>query len=678
MKQGTVLAFCEGRRKSRSDSGAIDLLLKRSLDRGKTWTRTQVVWHDGDNTCGNPCPVLDDRTGTIWLLLTHNLGSDTEAMIVSGKSQGTRTVWVTNSTDDGLTWSKPVEITRSVKKSDWTWYATGPGVGIQVKNGRLVVPCDNQTASKVQQSHVILSDDGGKTWKLGGLVGPRCDEAQVVELQGGRLLFNIRSYRGNNRRLRALSHDGGETWSAPVEDEALIEPVCQASIVPYPGDPGGLLFSNPASKKRERMTVRLSRDEGRTWSFAKVLHEGPAAYSCLAVLPDRSIGCLYERGDQHPYETIAFARFSLDWLTDANPEHPKRSRGKADEKLQGGELVFSVKTWQGDYFSRDRPGGVETSPVVAVIYSVRGDGTGLKKVVGLGKNTDYPTFSADGQWIYFQSNATGRSQIYRCHPDGSNVSNLTAGDRLGKQWKDAFGYVLSADGTKLVYTVHDGSTGHVAMANADGSEPHLIAPELGYIYMAALSPAKDAVVFSGPARDYRLLLAKLPNGQPVTLTPEHSQCFVPQFTPDGKTIVFLRRDGDVYRVDVNGKDLRRLTEGNHHVEFKLSAKDQHGSTDGPHVSPDGKEIAYIAIKAGIANVCLMNIDGGQQRQITYRKTPCGRIRWSPDGQWLAFVSFEGKYPQLFVVAAKGGEPRQLTRMEGAVYFVNWKPERKAP
>jgi Tol biopolymer transport system component len=171
---------------------------------------------------------------------------------------------------------------------------------------------------------------------------------------------------------------------------------------------------------------------------------------------------------------------------------------------------------------------------------------------------------------------------------------------------------------------------------------------------------------------------KVPNGQPVTLTPEHSQCFVPQFTPDGKTIVFLRPDGDVYRVDADGKNFRRLTEGNGHVEFKLSAKDQHGSTDGPQVSPDGRQIAYIAVKAGTANVCLVNLDGGQQRQITYRKTSCGRVRWSPDGQRLAFVSFEGKYPQLFVVAAKGGEPRQLTRLEGAVYFLNWKPQREAP
>src|SRR5579885_941079 len=135
-KKGTLLAFCEGRKSSSSDSGDIDLLLRRSFDGGKTWGKTQVVWDDGANTCGNPCPVLDARTGTVWLLLTHNLGSDTEAQIVSRTGKGTRTVWVTRSDDDGATWARPVEITRAVKRPDWTWYATGPGVGIQTKSGR--------------------------------------------------------------------------------------------------------------------------------------------------------------------------------------------------------------------------------------------------------------------------------------------------------------------------------------------------------------------------------------------------------------------------------------------------------------------------------------------------------------------------------------------------------------
>jgi sialidase-1 len=665
-KQATLLAFCEGRKKGSGESGDIDLLLRRSVDGGKSWSATQVIWDDGDNTCGNPCPVLDAATGTIWLLLTRNLGCDTQSQIVAGTSKGSRTVWITKSTDDGVTWAPPREITRHVTQSNWTWYATGPGVGIQANSGRLIVPCDHQVAgSRVQESHVIFSDDAGKTWTLGGSVGPKCNESQIVQLTDGSLLLNIRSYRGNHRRLISVSKDDGKSWSQPVEDDALIEPVCQASIVRFPGKKGGLLFANPASTKRENLTIRLSRDEGKSWQFSKVLHPGPAAYSCMTVLPDRTIGCLYERGERHPYETITFARLSLDWLTGAGaPEKPI-------DQPKARELVFSVKKWEGEYFSRDIAGGVETTPCTGAIYSIRSDGTGLRKVAELGKNTDYPATSPDGRWVYFQSNASGHSQVYRCHADGSGVVNLTAGDRLGKEWKESYGFSLSWDGTLMLYTAHNGSIGRVVLAHADGSDPRFLAPDLGYTYMAALSPDKGRVVFSGPARGYRLLVAGLPDGKPMELTPSHPESFVPQFTPDGRTVVFLRRDGDIYRVDADGKNLRRLTEGNRHVEFRLSSNDRHGSTDGPHVSPDGQQIAYIAERNGVDNVWMMNVDGSDQRQVTFRKAPCGRVRWSPDGTQLGFVSYEGKYPQLFVVPAKGGEPRQLTRLDGAVYHVNW-------
>ena len=346
----------------------------------------------------------------------------------------------------------------------------------------------------------------------------------------------------------------------------------------------------------------------------------------------------------------------------------------------GADLVFSVRTWTGEYYSKDVPGGVEPSPIEGAIYTVRADGTGLKKLVAVGRNTDNPAFSPDGKWLYFQSDAAGRSHVYRCKPDGSDVTNLTTSDQLDKtlkkaalEVKSAFGYALSGDGRKMVFTVHDGKSGRVVLANADGSFPRLLAPQLGYVYMAALSPKADRVVFSGPARSYRLLIVNLPDGKPTVLTPDRPDCFVPRFTPDGKTVVFFRRDGDVYRVDPDGKNLRRLTTGNKHVEFRLSARDQHGSSDPPDLSPDGNQIAYVAVKEGVANVCVMHLDGSGQRQVTFRKTPCGRVKWSPDGKEIAFVSFEGKYPQVFVVPVKGGTPRQLTRLKGAVYFVAWKP-----
>jgi sialidase-1 len=311
--RGTVFAFCEGRKTGSSDTGDIDLVLKRSSDHGSTWQPLQVVWDDEANTCGNPCPVVDRDTGTIWLLLTHNLGRDKQAQIVDGSAKGKRTVWVSKSSDDGATWTKPVEITSAVSRPDWTWYATGPGIGIQTRSGRLVIPCDHYVAgSKARGAHVIYSDDHGATWQRGGAVAPDCNECQVVELSDGRLMLNIRSYKLPKCRLVALSKDGGLTWSEPAPDEALVDPVCQASILRLPGAKNGIAFSNAASTKREKMTVRLSYDDGRTWPVAKELHAGPAGYSCLAALGDGRVACLYEAGQSRYYETIVLARFKLD------------------------------------------------------------------------------------------------------------------------------------------------------------------------------------------------------------------------------------------------------------------------------------------------------------------------------------------------------------------------------
>ncbi|HVR35831.1 MAG TPA: sialidase family protein [Methylomirabilota bacterium] len=323
---GTVLAFCEGRRESAGDTGSIDLLLKRSTDGGETWSPQQIVRSDAGNVCGNPAPVVDESTGTIWLLMTWNLGSDHEREIMDGTSEDTRRVFVTHSTDDGLTWSSPREITASVKKPHWRWYATGPVNGIQLNRGghrgRLVIPANHSDHSDPDRhpyrSHVIYSDDHGRTWELGGVQEGMTNESTLVERADGSLLHNMRSYHGRNRRAIATSGDGGATWSKVTLDEALVEPVCQASLLrfdwPRPDAPGRLLFSNPASNKRENMTVRLSNDEGATWPVSRTIHPGPSAYSSLAVLPDRTIACLFEGGEGNPYEKIILARFPLSWL----------------------------------------------------------------------------------------------------------------------------------------------------------------------------------------------------------------------------------------------------------------------------------------------------------------------------------------------------------------------------
>jgi sialidase-1 len=324
---GDLLAFCEGRVNTCRDNGDIDLVMRRSQDDGRTWGDLQVVWDDGANTCGNPCPVVDARTGRILLLMTHNIGSDHESHIARGRAAGTRTVWIAESDDDGATWTTPRDLTREAKDFDWGWYATGPGVGIQLRGGlhagRLVVPCDHSYAAPAADrslhdagygSHVIFSDDGGRTWSRSEPIRPRVNECQVVELPAGRLLLNMRNQRDTNRRAVAISDDGGRTWTPPRDDETLIEPRCQASILrlSWPGqrqsDPGRIVFANPASTRRDTMTVRLSEDDGETWPYSRIVYPGGAAYSCLVALPDRVVGLLFERDG---YRRISFARLEL-------------------------------------------------------------------------------------------------------------------------------------------------------------------------------------------------------------------------------------------------------------------------------------------------------------------------------------------------------------------------------
>ncbi|MDA1054701.1 MAG: exo-alpha-sialidase [Planctomycetota bacterium] len=319
---GDLLAICEGRKTSRSDHGDVDLVMKRSSDNGQTWSSLSLVYEEGAEakiTIGNPCPVVDRLTNTIWLPFTRDNDD----------------VLLTSSRDGGNTWLAARVITKSVKRDDWTWYATGPGNGIQLERGpfkgRLVIPCDHRVDQipdrrRSTRSHVIYSDDQGATWQIGGITDFEMNECAVAELSDGRLMLNMRSNRGKGRRGVTISADGGGSWSECLDDPTLIEPVCQASLLRYSwgeaGDKSRLLFSNPASTTaRDHMTLRISSDEGATWPFALEIHTGSSAYSSLTRLRDASVGLLYERDD---YSAIAFTRIELPVLNSGRPEPPAR------------------------------------------------------------------------------------------------------------------------------------------------------------------------------------------------------------------------------------------------------------------------------------------------------------------------------------------------------------------
>lgn len=316
-QDGSVLAFAEGRVNGGGDAGDIDLVLRRSADGGRTWLPLQVVQQEGIETIGNPAPVLDRDTGRVWLLFCRNNDR----------------VFETHSDDHGVTWSARRELTSTVKRADWGWYATGPVHGIQLRRGpragRLVIPCDHNTTTNF--AHVVYSDDHGANWYIGGSVagvgGMRPNECAVVELTDGRLALNIRDQNGGgDRRIVAYSSDGGGSFGTPFHDDELIDPRVQGSILRLEATDQGdgrdwILFSNPASTTdRVQMTIRSSFDETRSWPVARTLWTGPSAYSDLAVAGDGGVLCLFEGGISARYEYIECARFDRDWLSGGVPQ----------------------------------------------------------------------------------------------------------------------------------------------------------------------------------------------------------------------------------------------------------------------------------------------------------------------------------------------------------------------
>ncbi len=345
--KGSVLAWCEARRDG-SDWDDIQILLRRSTDDGKTWSPPQSIVnvpgpkkknafalqlkHTDPTTVTYNNPVLiADRDGTVHMLFCLEY----------------ERCFYQRSTDDGLTWSQPTEITAAFdafkKHYDWKVLATGPNHCIQLKTGRLVVPVWLSTgtggnAHRPSVTATLYSDDQGQTWQAGDIAVPCTDEwinpneTVAIELNDGRVMLNVRSESKAHRRLITTSPDGATNWSTPKFDDALIEPICMAGIVRY--DHAGqslILFSNPhnldggregkpepgKSRDRKNLSLKLSRDEAQTWPVNKLLEDGPSAYSDLAVTPAGTILCFYGAGNNRHFSgsTLRLARFNLEWLT---------------------------------------------------------------------------------------------------------------------------------------------------------------------------------------------------------------------------------------------------------------------------------------------------------------------------------------------------------------------------
>ena len=327
--KGTLLAICEGRRDGGGLTGDIDMVLRRSKDLGKTWQPLEVIADEGKDTLGNPCPVIDQKTGTLWLLMTVSPGDVLEEEIVAGKTKESTRVLVMSSQDDGQTWTKPKDITSQAKQKDWTWYGTGPGVGIQLKSGRLLIPSYHaQQGTEVYSSHVLYSDDHGKSWQIGETLGEHCGESAALQRDDGSIYYSARTNNKAIKEERTIgeSTDEGETFVSVRHDPKLYDSHCQASLLGVSSQLAKKvngtaeesvrplwLYCHPAGPGRQDLTFRISRDEGLTWPKATLFHLGNSQYSSMAELPDGTIGCLYESWQNENYQ-LFFARVPLNWV----------------------------------------------------------------------------------------------------------------------------------------------------------------------------------------------------------------------------------------------------------------------------------------------------------------------------------------------------------------------------
>lgn len=334
--QGVLLAFCEGRVNGGSDFGDINIVMRKSMDGGKTWDSIHTLVDFDKLQAGNPAPVVDLTDpafpqGRIFLF--YNTGNNHEGEVRKGN--GLREVWYITSIDGGYTWSSPVNITTQTHRpkqpainagydfsEDWRSYANTPGHAMQFQTGtyrgRIYVSANHSSGTpkphfEDYNAHGFFTDDHGKTFRLSeNIYFPGSNEAIAAELSGGRLMMNIRNQRGDVKaRIIGISNSGGEKWDEVYFDRNLPDPVCQGTLLDIGKKKGHniMAFCNAAdTSARNNLTLRISFDDGKTWEKSFVVKKepgskSPSAYSDIVKLDSRNIGVLYEKDN---YSQIFF------------------------------------------------------------------------------------------------------------------------------------------------------------------------------------------------------------------------------------------------------------------------------------------------------------------------------------------------------------------------------------
>jgi sialidase-1 len=289
------------------------LVLRRS-EAGNNWSDIVVLFSEAKRSMNQPTPIVDRETGSIWLVFCRD----------------NRSVFVSHSEDDGLTWSQSRDITDRVNDPTWKYVAAGSGHGIQLNNGRLLLAAWGDTGrgqvtwpprwGEVEFTYTMFRDDHGATWQRGRpMYENATEEAMVFEAADHRVFITFRSLHDKFWRGYVWSADGGYSWSRIEFDENLPGPPAHASIIKVPeggANRGLVLFANPASvMKRTHLTVRMSEDDGRIWAVSKVQYSGSSAYSDLTIENDGGVLCLVE-ADR--YSRLVLARFHLGWWMEKN------------------------------------------------------------------------------------------------------------------------------------------------------------------------------------------------------------------------------------------------------------------------------------------------------------------------------------------------------------------------
>lgn len=361
LPSGRILAFIEAR-STNKDQAENDMVLKYSDDMGKSWSNLIVIDQQGEASLNNPCVTYIPETKQVMLIYQNFPPKMTEGNALEGKKSGSivRT-FITFSSDEGLTWSEPRDITSQVKQDEAGSYCSGPGTAIRIASGknkgRIVAPF-NVNGGTVWYNYLVYSDDYGQNWKISNTVsGYGTNESQVVQLTDNTLLVNARSHRFINDKNREqpdkwtawsydkvtrnrahiyVTMDGDEfEWSETEIREDEPDPTCQGSILRISGLDDGkqsrVLFANAANQRtasspmrvydrtppaRINGEVKLSYDNTKTWEYKKRIYGNRFTgyqYSVLVDLGDGKVGCLFEASPE-----VRFAVFDIEWLSEGN------------------------------------------------------------------------------------------------------------------------------------------------------------------------------------------------------------------------------------------------------------------------------------------------------------------------------------------------------------------------